>query len=140
MPLEHEHDGLRASEMSTAPHVYLTALRTAAEHPFRLQLSVGSRRYPARARLYRKKYQGKLVVPRRYGGSSRSLNVDVLLPACTSTLLQMQDQFNTSHCTELYGGRTRNKITSSIHSCSTSSIWSLNSEPIGLQARNVFPT
>jgi len=57
MPLEHEHDWLWAvhkSEMSTAPHVYLTALRTAVEHPFRLQLSFGSRRYPVGARLYRK--------------------------------------------------------------------------------------
>jgi len=70
MPLEHEHDWLRAvhkTEMSTAPpHVYLTDLRMAAEHPFRLQLSVGSRRYPVRRNIR----VNKLVGPRWCGGSS----------------------------------------------------------------------
>jgi hypothetical protein len=61
MSLEHEHDWLWAvhkSEMSTAP-TRLPDGRTAVEHPFRLQLSFGSRRYPVRARLHHKEYQGE---------------------------------------------------------------------------------
>jgi len=140
MPLEHEHDCLWAvhnSEMSTAPPP--PRLPDGPPYGSRTTFQVaGSIRFspiPSKGTTIARNIRvNKLVGPRWCGGSSQSLNVDVLLAACTGTLFQMQDQINTSHCTELYGGQLH------FPSCSTSSIWSLNIESIGLQARNVFPT